>query len=71
MVFYAYKWAKQLPKYDADGQKKLIYSVRASRYYWAAERRREKVASNDHNYVVSYGRQDTSNSQPYEVPKQK
>lgn len=68
---YTYKWAKQLPKYDVDGTK-LIYSVRELQDTTELPLKEgEKVASNDHNYVVSYNADKTQVTNTYEVPKTK
>ena len=61
----------QLPKYDVDGTK-LIYSVRELQDTTELPLKEgEKVASNDHNYVVSYNADKTQVTNTYEVPKQK
>ncbi|MCP9017462.1 Cna B-type domain-containing protein [Streptococcus sp. CF8-6] len=68
---YTYKWAKQLPKYDVDGTK-LIYSVRELQDTTELPLKEgEKVASNDHNYIVSYNADKTQVTNTYEVPKTK
>jgi len=68
---YTYKWAKQLPKYDVDGTK-LIYSVRELQDTTELPLKEgEKVASGDHNYVVSYNADKTQVTNTYEVPKTK
>lgn len=68
---YTYKWVKQLPKYDVDGTK-LIYSVRELQDTTELPLKEgEKVASNDHNYVVSYNADKTQVTNTYEVPKTK
>ena len=68
---YTYKWKHQLPKYDVDGTK-LIYSVRELQDTTELPLKEgEKVASNDHNYVVSYNADKTQVTNTYEVPKTK
>ena len=68
---YTYKWKNQLPKYDVDGTK-LIYSVRELQDTTELPLKEgEKVASNDHNYVVSYNADKTQVTNTYEVPKTK
>ena len=68
---YTYKWKNQLPKYDVDGTK-LIYSVRELQDTTELPLKEgEKVASGDHNYVVSYNADKTQVTNTYEVPKTK
>ncbi|WP_134989793.1 Spy0128 family protein, partial [Streptococcus oralis] len=68
---YTYKWEKQLPERDVDG-KKLVYSVReVDEKTGLPLKEGEKVASNDHNYVVSYNADKTQVTNTYEVPKTK
>ncbi len=68
---YTYKWKNQLPKYGVDG-KTLIYSVRELQDTTELPLKEgEKVASNDHNYVVSYNADKTQVTNTYEVPKTK
>lgn len=68
---YTYKWKNKLPKYDVDGTK-LIYSVRELQDTTELPLKEgEKVASNDHNYVVSYNADKTQVTNTYEVPKTK
>lgn len=69
---YTYKWEKQLPKYDVDGKTELVYSVRELQDTTELSLKEgEKVASGDHNYVVSYNADKTQVTNTYEVPKTK
>ena len=69
---YTYKWEKQLPKYDVDGKTELVYSVRELQDTTELPLKEgEKVASGDHNYVVSYNADKTQVTNTYEVPKTK
>ena len=71
MVFTLTSRKNQLPKYDVDGTK-LIYSVRELQDTTELPLKEgEKVASNDHNYVVSYNADKTQVTNTYEVPKTK
>ena len=69
---YTYKWLNQLPKYDVDGKTELVYSVRELQDTTELPLEEgEKVASGDHNYVVSYNADKTQVTNTYEVPKTK
>uniref|UniRef100_UPI0022E59D42 Spy0128 family protein n=1 Tax=Streptococcus anginosus TaxID=1328 RepID=UPI0022E59D42 len=69
---YTYEWKNQLPKYDVDGTTELVYSVRELQDTTELPLKEgEKVASNDHNYVVSYNADKTQVTNTYEVPKTK
>ena len=69
---YTYKWKNQLPKYDVDGTTELVYSVRELQDTTELPLKEgEKVASGDHNYVVSYNADKTQVTNTYEVPKTK
>ncbi|WP_229035137.1 Cna B-type domain-containing protein, partial [Streptococcus oralis] len=66
---YTYKWKNQLPERDVDGSK-LVYSVRELEDQTGLPLKEgEKVASGDHNYVVSYNADKTQVTNTYEVPK--
>ncbi|PRT63135.1 hypothetical protein C6A33_05435 [Streptococcus anginosus] len=69
---YTYKWLNRLPKYDVDGTTELVYSVRELQDTTELPLKEgEKVASGDHNYVVSYNADKTQVTNTYEVPKTK